>query len=350
MKCINKSSREYQVLKQRSGLSDLQLSAYCAMYEEKYGRWPYLDELPNCDSSQNMKEELGIRQDGGVVTQKLLDNLGVKTVEEATVKINDTFRDQETNIIALKNESIVKATPRPTLYRNNSGGEGYVQGYVHNKTFFNTTLNKLDKLYGIKTRRMSASEISALNLPIPNAPLAKGFIFNGEIFINTDLATADTPIHELMHLMIGSIRFQDPALYQQLLDTVTKSPDFQQRVDGLMRHRSPNDALEEVLVTELSNYLAGIPSAVSTTSQELNYGVFYNIARMLDSMLMGEYSVLNLWGQDVGNMTIEKIAQVVNSSALNIINPYNTLQAQKHRQVNNRKSELIKDNKLKINC
>ena len=197
---------------------------------------------------------------------------------------------------------------------------------------------------------MSASEISALNLPIPNAPLAKGFIFNGEIFINTDLASADTPIHELMHLMRGSIRFQDPALYQQLLDTVTKSPDFQQRVDGLMRHRSPNDALEEVLVTELSNYLAGIPSAVSTTSQELNYGVFYNIARMLDSMLMGEYSVLNLWGQDVGNMTIEQIAQVVNSSALNIINPYNTLQAQKHRQVNNRKSELIKDNKLKINC
>jgi len=38
---------------------------------------------------------------------------------------------------------------------------------------------------------------------IPNIKTAEAFIHNGTIYINTDYARADAPLHELMHLIIG---------------------------------------------------------------------------------------------------------------------------------------------------
>jgi hypothetical protein len=48
---------------------------------------------------------------------------------------------------------------------------------------------------------------------VVNAANAKGFILNGEVYINTDNCTIDTKVHELMHLFLGSIRMIDPKLY-----------------------------------------------------------------------------------------------------------------------------------------
>jgi hypothetical protein len=42
---------------------------------------------------------------------------------------------------------------------------------------------------------------------------AKAFIKNGTIYINIDNATIDSPIHEMLHLFIGSISFSNPQLF-----------------------------------------------------------------------------------------------------------------------------------------
>jgi hypothetical protein len=42
---------------------------------------------------------------------------------------------------------------------------------------------------------------------IPNGYV---FEYDGEIYINVDRASVDTPIHEMMHLLIGSLRFSNP--------------------------------------------------------------------------------------------------------------------------------------------
>jgi hypothetical protein len=42
---------------------------------------------------------------------------------------------------------------------------------------------------------------------------AKAFIKNGTIYINVDNATIDSPIHEMLHLFIGSISLSNPQLF-----------------------------------------------------------------------------------------------------------------------------------------
>jgi hypothetical protein len=60
MVCINKNSVDFQTLKNRSGISEYSLEAICRSYMTKYGRWPYLDELPNSNSEPYLRESLSL--------------------------------------------------------------------------------------------------------------------------------------------------------------------------------------------------------------------------------------------------------------------------------------------------
>lgn len=48
---------------------------------------------------------------------------------------------------------------------------------------------------------------------IPGVATAKAFVYNSEIYVNTDLSDKDAPIHEMMHIMMGGLRREDPELY-----------------------------------------------------------------------------------------------------------------------------------------
>jgi hypothetical protein len=55
---------------------------------------------------------------------------------------------------------------------------------------------------------------------------AKGFVNSGVVYINTDLATSDTPLHELGHILIDLIEQQDPELFQKIGRLVMAHPAF----------------------------------------------------------------------------------------------------------------------------
>jgi len=74
----------------------------------------------------------------------------------------------------------------------------------------------MSKLYGINIIPVSTEEIQ----DIPNAGVVKGFVHNENIYINTDNATIDTPIHEMMHIFLGGVRYSDPNTYFRLVDSV----------------------------------------------------------------------------------------------------------------------------------
>jgi hypothetical protein len=57
------------------------------------------------------------------------------------------------------------------------------------------------------------------------------FIYNGTIYINTDVAKADAPLHELLHLILGQVRYKNPKLYTQLLDSLTSLPNFEVKMN-----------------------------------------------------------------------------------------------------------------------
>jgi hypothetical protein len=52
---------------------------------------------------------------------------------------------------------------------------------------------------------------------VPDAVQSAAFIYNGDIYVNTDIATIDSQVHELMHIFLGSMRFKNPELYMELV-------------------------------------------------------------------------------------------------------------------------------------
>ena len=59
--CINRNLREYQTLKEMSGIPEIILDFYCSKYLEKFDRLPELDELPNVNSEEYLKDSIKIQ-------------------------------------------------------------------------------------------------------------------------------------------------------------------------------------------------------------------------------------------------------------------------------------------------
>ena len=69
MTCVNTKDPEYLTLLKQSGIQEKVLKSYYQYFLDKYGRPPKLDELPNADSSEYIKETYDVK-DGVVDTQK----------------------------------------------------------------------------------------------------------------------------------------------------------------------------------------------------------------------------------------------------------------------------------------
>jgi hypothetical protein len=90
--------------------------------------------------------------------------------------------------------------------------------------YYNTTPSIKSKLIAL----VKASNMKGLHLVydadlIGEDPIvrnAKGFVRNGEIYINADRATDDTVIHEFGHLYLADAKLQHPDEYYRLLEKV----------------------------------------------------------------------------------------------------------------------------------
>ena len=82
---------------------------------------------------------------------------------------------------------------------------------------------------------------------------AKGFIRNGEVYINADRATDDTVIHELGHLYLADAKLQHPNEYYQLLAKVRSTPIWKSmRAIPEYANKRGSDFDEEVLASMIS--------------------------------------------------------------------------------------------------
>jgi hypothetical protein len=65
-----------------------------------------------------------------------------------------------------------------------------------------------------------------------------------------------------MHIFLGSMRFKNPELYMELIQTVENLPN----IETLARNypnRTKSDLLEEVFVEEFSKYLSGVENEMT---------------------------------------------------------------------------------------
>ena len=349
--CINKNSQEYQTLKKMSGISELLLDVMCSKYLEQFDRFPHLDELPGVNSKPFLESVLKLDNNNSTSISKILEYSGKESLEEANIMLNTIHSDLETEIIPIVDDAIVNINNRP-----NDTTMNIVEVYdpdqkVANRVWIIQALDKLSRLYGIKIHETSDSELSQWQDMIPAESLVNAFIYNGEIYINTDRASVDAPIHEMMHLLIGSLRFTNPAFYQQMISVVEQLPIYNQLLK-LHPNRSRNDVNEEIFITEVSKHLTGMNSLLSQLSSKELYEIDYNIRRVLDSMLMGDVSTKSLSNDLLYASTLKQLTKMVNSNAMNSTfkGTFNEENSALHRKLNNRKADLIKQGILEEIC
>lgn len=350
--CINVNSMEYQTLKNRSGISDFKLKAICTNYMDKYGRFPYLDEIINANSEPSLKEDFKINRYNGAKISNILDRTGKETIEEANISINNEYRDLEVALTPLNEEVIVDIEHRPTI-NNFDIQEIQVDKNPNNYLVLNNTIEKLSKLYGMKFNIVTDSELNSEKWKglVTDAESTNAFIYNGEVYINLSRNSLDAPIHEIMHILVGSMRFTNPNIYQQLVDSVQSIPEYSTLIQQYP-NRSRNDVNEEIFVTEVSKYLSGESSIVGTLDSKLQYEIVYNVKRMLDTILMGQDSVKTLSNDNLFNKSLKELAQEVNSTIMTnqFHGTLNVEGAEIHRKLNNFKSDLIKQGLLEEFC
>lgn len=348
--CINTKSFEFQTLKEKSGLSDFELEYQVQAFQEMYGRWPNLDELEGVDSEPYIRKSLHIREDNSTSIDKILEETGTEDIRDAKIQLNNEYRDKEIDIIPLKNDAIVEITKRPNTQEDLSEDVYEQDAEINNAVLMMQTIDKLQDLYGINIKYISNSELNSEEWQqVPGVQSAKAFIFNGDIYVNTDNATIESPLHEMLHLIFGSIKYSEPELYQSLVDQAINFSSYN-RIAKLYPNRTQNDLNEEVFITELSKYLAGKQSDLAGLDPSVMHEISYNMYRLLDTVMMGGNSVKTIPESVLYNLNMKQVAQIVNSAIAQGRNVGSLDSAQVSRIMANVKSDLLSKGLLREEC
>lgn len=345
--CLIKNS-EYRIKLAQSGLSDEIFYPFANEFVAKHGRYPNLDEIPNANSTQHLRESLKVTKHDSAKVNDILTITQTKNIQDAVIALNDTYSDLEVNILPLNKEAMVNIKRRPSQYEVEESESFEVSENLNKGVVFNQIFDKLRKLYGINLIPITEYELSKWeNIPeVKNAP---AFVHEGNIYINTDLADIDAPIHEMTHILLGAIRFKNPQLYMDLVSMAEQFPEVGKYV---MNHpnKAYGDILEELFVRETAKYLSGMGSQLNFLDSNILYELHYNIKRLLDSVLMGQYSVKSMNDSQLYKMSLSQLAKILNSQTLE----YKTLcsldDAALHRILSNEKSELMKKGDLREEC
>ena len=349
MNCVNKNLREYQTLKKESGLSDSELSHQVGRSIEVTGRIPYLDELKgNVNSEPAIREKLKLKKDNTTSTDQILQATNTDNIEDSVVVLNNKYRDKEIEVLTIGDTSKVYITSRPTIYSDNIGIQN--NSDINNFHYFNEIINKLQELYGIEIIPITNVELKSDEWKnVVGTEQVKAFVYNGNIYVNTDIATVDSPVHELLHILFGSMKYSNREMYEQIISSSENFNSYNE-ISIKYPNRTKSDIDEEVFVTELAKYLTGRANDLSNLPDNLKHEIFYNINRTLDTMLMGEVSVKCIPSDQLYNMSLKTLARLVNASTTQSEFYGSLQQSYLSRIMSNKKSELMNEGLLKEEC
>ena len=261
---------------------------------------------------------------------------------------DDNRKENQTIYVVHSSNQIKSAT-------SNSGSFNRLSGNIYDiepndYLVLNNTLQKLAKLYGINFNTVTDAELNSERWAdlMPESRLVNAFIYDGQIYINVDRAKLDAPIHEMLHIFVGSMRFTNPKLYQELIQLSEKFPNYD-KLASQFSGKTRNDINEEVFITEVSKHLTGQKSSLTGIDEKLLYEISYNVHRVLDSVLMGTESSKTITDDRLYTLSLKDLAFELNSAIMtNNMPPLRD--SELHRTLNNMKSDLMKEGKLEEIC
>ena len=348
MQCVNKNLREYQTLKKESGLQDSELSHQVGRFLEVVGRYPYLDEIQGANSESAIKEKLKLKSDNTTSTQNILEATGTTTIDDSVQVLNNKYRDKEIEISTIGDTSKVFITDKPTIYPKTIGFQDSLN--INSFHYFNEIIDKLQVLYGINVIPITNAELNSDEWKdVIGKESVKAFVYNGNIYVNTDIATIDSPVHELLHILFGSMKYQNREMYEKIIENAKQLDSYNEIAERYL-NRTQNDINEEVFITELAKYLTGRSNDLNALPDNIKHEIFYNINRTLDTMLMGDASVKCIPQDQLYSMSLKNIAKLVNASTMSQEFQGSLQNSYLSRIMSNKKSELMSEGLLREEC
>lgn len=312
--CINTNAAEFRALQKSSGLPDFLLkSAIRAFQQDHENKWPHLDEIPKANSEEDLRKTLNIRKDGAAKINDILAATNTQSIEEAIIQVNNKNRDLNVDILPLHEDAIVTIERRPSPFELNRG-ESRDLNYVNSQVFIGQALENLATKFGIQTIYKTTKELEneGILAKVPEGVYVSAFILDGNIIVNADVASVDAPVHELMHVLMGSIKYTQPDLYYNLVQTAQQLSSYQDRA-LLYSNRSQSDIDEEVFVEEYAKFLSGMDSEFKNLDPEVIYQLNYEMSRTLDTILNGDNSVRVVPQAIRFGTTLKNLGKIVNS-------------------------------------
>ena len=344
--CTIKQIPRAQTLKEMSGLSQDLTYSYISYFNNIHGRLPELDEIPNANSEKHLRERLKITKDGYTTLKKLQDIYGEQeSIKDYNVLINQDHSDLEVKLIPIGENISVTIKHRPSSFFEEDP-KSFIKtidyDHVDNGYIIREALDRMQDCYGIETKMITTAEISEIpelrNLSVSNV---KAFIYNNTIYVNTDLASVEDPIHEQLHLFLGTLRYNNPTLYFQLVNSVESFPNFEDQL-RFYPNRAISDIKEEIFVEQLSKYLTNQSNYLQQVDSNIMHYIKYNIIRDINSFVQGQISVnpKNLFAKSLLELGEETGSDAFEFKSLSRL----------HRLVANTKEDLIKNGELMQDC
>lgn len=194
--------------------------------------WDFNDWIDNQDVT--ILYDKFVKQHGDVY--KFVDTVTEATTE--TIGFNSTVVEEED----LKFENISNTTTTSnTVYATNIPIKSKLISFIQQSKYIINGLHIV-------------TDADLIN-ETPDIRNAKGFVRNGEIYINVDRASDDTVIHEFAHIYLAYAKNTNPNEYYALLEKL-HTTDYYQLIKSRKEYsnKKGSDLDEEVLATIIGDY------------------------------------------------------------------------------------------------
>lgn len=126
------------------------------------------------------------------------------------------------------------------------------------RLWLNAISKALQNQFGVQIHIVTANEVEEMGIADPNTD--KAFIYNGEIYVNSTIASTNDLLHEHVHLILGILK-SNPDLrknYEGLVNLVANTKEGRQeksRIAERYSNLSEMDLREEVFANLFSHYI-----------------------------------------------------------------------------------------------
>lgn len=364
LNCINFDTQEVTDLYKRSGLPEFLFKSQLRHFITRHGRLPNLDEITGANSEPRLKSVLGLNTKNAGNIEVLKQVTGLKDATEdffnkAIVTLNRRYSDLLISGKQLNDSKyVLRIDHRPNISQDYLTKEpGYNPQYLSTKStsLINSVVGRLSDYLGVKINTISREQLREKFPEITDKDTVKGFIYKGMIYVisdnTSDAELSETKLHEMMHILLGSVKYTNREIYDSLIQSIMNTDAFKSYFEQNSNKYTADDLAEEFLITNLSQHLAGITNDFfQNLDSKTAYDINYNFNRLLDTIFMGKGSTKSIPPVKLYNYTFSEVAEIVDSGIINNNFQGSLSDAQLSRIYANKKSELLKEGKLEQHC